>query len=272
MKLAVRIVELMREGKRGEVWQHRQIAKLLEVSLRDVTEAVHSLRRTGRVDWNKLRLTPSMWPDEDDQAFDAEAVLAESASAGDRVASPPSPAPIQTADPQPAVAPAEVAGTASEVRQSATADAGAPATEARRQTILDQVRAEAEALGVRRAAARSTGTIHSATALSGDAPGIKILQGGRPVIDGQRVEPRARITPLSALELGSLTFVEGLQTLFLDTPDDLIRTLNRRHAAMWRRCLALGRERDERPAEILFHAIECGLAAIDAQHPERKTA
>lgn len=94
-------------------------------------------------------------------------------------------------------------------------------------TLAEQVEAEADQAGRRRADARSTGTVSHA--LSVDR-----------------------------------SLIEAIQTELADSPHDLLQMVTRRHADAWQRVVGLSRLLGERPAQTLYRVLEAGLDVIEA--------
>jgi hypothetical protein len=103
--------------------------------------------------------------------------------------------------------------------------------------VAQQVREEAQLRGERRRTARGTGTV-------------------RRVLDGAT----------------ALTLVEQVQSALVAEPNDLIRTVKRKHPQLWQRIVQLGRDVGEHPALALYRAIETGLDVLDADLAEERAA
>ena len=71
--------------------------------------------------------------------------------------------------------------------------------------------------------------------------------------------------PLELRKFGvpDMDFAEGVASLLVEEPKDLIAAVTRKHPQLWRRVILLGRRAGKRPAEVLFEALEAGLDAIE---------
>lgn len=84
----------------------------------------------------------------------------------------------------------------------------------------------------------------------------------RPTGGGERIPahmPRVRRRTRIPLPAGSRPTVELIQSLCAETPEDLMASVRARHPQLWRRAIALGRQRRTSPAAALYSALEAGL-------------
>jgi hypothetical protein len=102
----------------------------------------------------------------------------------------------------------------------------------------------------------------------------------REEVEENRIRRRAALStatvsqPLELRKFGvpDLDFVEGMQSLLAEHPNDLMAAISRKHPQLWRRVIILGRARGERPAAALYAALERGLDAIEANVPAAEKA
>lgn len=226
----------------------------------ELAAAVQSLRYQGKLSWDRLALSPSMLAGEEPAPGSAIApIAAEEGTAAAKSTSPSSgpdddddyPGEVNDttgAGNSAALAgPAEGASSPSPVHgfvprrllhqagiSTAITRAGArpvPVPE-HEPEVGRQVREEVEQTMLRRRRATSTATV------------------------SQPLELRKFGVP-------DLNFAEGMQSLLAETPHDLMAAIARRHVALWRRVILLGRARGERPAEALYAALEAGLQQLE---------
>jgi len=151
------------------------------------------------------------------------------------------------------------------------APAPLPASECHymRPSCADAARGEAEALAGRRQAARRLGG--TGEPLSGAAPPRSPDRAPSPgsrestTFGGGPTRPgaRSRIPPIAGMRLD---LVETVQTLMAEAPKDLITAITRKHPALWRRAIALGRAAGVSPAAALYDALEAGLTSKELAH------
>jgi hypothetical protein len=94
---------------------------------------------------------------------------------------------------------------------------------------------------------------------------------------GRRQLGRSTATVRQPLELRKfgvpdLSFAEGVHSLLAETPQDLMRAIERKHVATWRRIILLSRTRGERPAQSLYAVLEAGLASLEPTNTDEKAA
>lgn len=219
--------------------------------------AVQSLRYQGKVKWNCLELSPSLAAN-----GGGEDPPQQSAGVREPAVDGPEGAPSSGPDDEedggvndvarerPLPAPARVRGGGGKgfvskrllhqagIRASQTAAARrAPPAPTHEPEIARLVREESTASLARRAQAQSTGTVNQ---------------------------------PLELRKFGvpELSVVEAVTSLLAESPHDLVVAVTRKHPALWRRILLLGRATDQRPAAALYAVIEAGLEALEPQREE----
>lgn len=60
-----------------------------------------------------------------------------------------------------------------------------------------------------------------------------------------------------------MDLAEGVSSLLVEQPNDLMVAISRKHPQLWRRVLLLGRAEQMRPAEALYAALEAGLDQME---------
>jgi hypothetical protein len=73
--------------------------------------------------------------------------------------------------------------------------------------------------------------------------------------------------PLELRKFGvdDMSFAEGVASLLVEEPNNLMAAISRKHPVLWRRVILLGRRREERPAQALYAALERGLDELEAE-------
>jgi hypothetical protein len=103
--------------------------------------------------------------------------------------------------------------------------------------IARLVREESTAIGERRRQARSTGTVRQP---------LELKKFGVPDMD----------------------LSEALSSMLSDTPQSIMRAVQRKHPLMWRRCILLSRELGKSPMQALYDALEAGLDQLEPHQEE----
>lgn len=222
MKIGQRIVDLMLTGAPGQVWTARQIAGALDVRAADVTDAINALRYSGKVEWLKLKLTPSMWIGREEQNGAAGAATPETAAPVGEVAPIASPTSIEDPADAPVVAQIEAIAGLMRAREAAPTVPAAPVE--RRPSLAEQVHAEAVAAGAQRRAVRA-------------------------------------LTSTSASRI-KMPLREAIDREFLAEPTDALSLLRRRWPDLLDALVDLARERGQPVAEAVHDVIEGGLERL----------
>lgn len=233
--------------------------------------AVHALRFAGKLKWDKLELSPSMLAGDDPAQGSAGAPPVEEGGAelqASAVEAPPS-------------GPDDPDDYPGEVNDTAASELQAP-VDGRRHNTHNAAGHDGGFVPKRLAHAAG---VHAANTRAATRPVAvpehepEVARQVREETEetlGRRRWARSTATvsqPLEIRKFGKdLDFTEGLQTLLVERPQDLMRAIERRHPALWRRVILLGRGRGERPGQALYAALEAGLAALEPQPSSQEAA
>jgi hypothetical protein len=237
------LVDELRLCAGGKAPTMSELRRQVDCTAAELSEVIQALRFQGKLQWDRLALSPSM----------LAGAVAREETAGALPAAEGGAAPISVSvevppsgpdDPErdypgevndKKLAPAAPVSTfGHRGRHTAqTRAANKPVPPPRHELEVErQVREEANETVGRRQLGRSTATVRQ---------------------------------PLELRKFGvpDLSFAEGCASLLAETPQDLMRAIERKHVATWRRVIQLGRARGERPAEALYAALAAGLAALE---------
>jgi hypothetical protein len=80
--------------------------------------------------------------------------------------------------------------------------------------------------------------------------------------------------PLELRKYGvpDMTFSEAIGSMLSDDPKAIMRAVSRKHPAMWRRCILLGRATGKSPMLALYAALEAGLDQLETPLEVRDVA
>lgn len=282
-QLQAAVIEALRGRVPGEApWTMRDVRFAVGCSAAEAAAAVQALRYQGKIAWGALELSPSMvaqsgGEEPSTQSSSGAALEAEGGGRGrfETVAQtrepPPSDdeqasgavlsAPTRAADgpggsgtellsgpdddePEPDDYPGEVNDQARERPAFPSTPPGGwrkasnvagvrpvPVPE-HEPEIARLVREEAESATGRRRLARCTGTVR------------------------QPLEARK-------FKIPDLTLHEGVATMLAEDPQDIMRAVQRKHPATWRRVVLLARQLGQSPMQTLYAALERGLDQLE---------
>lgn len=253
MKLADRVVELMLTGKRGEVWPVRAVAAALGVPRGDVTDAVSKLRYAGKVDWQKLKLAPSMWP-------------IEVAAACTPPATPPAPvgkvvhdaSPTPESDPERKPASKRGPGKG-RVEPVSRPVAGRSATAASER--MDATGGETPPAPPVTPAARETAAQRASTAIEVTRRSLAQQVHDEAIAAAANRKAARRLSGTSAARV-KMPLRELVERECLAEPADALTVLRRRWPTLLDELVACSRAQGQSVAEMLHNVIEGGLALV----------
>jgi hypothetical protein len=81
----------------------------------------------------------------------------------------------------------------------------------------------------------------------------------RGAVDGTVSQP----LELKKYGVPDMTFSEAIGSMLSDDPKAIMRAVSRKHPAMWRRCILLGRATGKSPMQALYAALEAGLEQLE---------
>lgn len=240
------IVAVLRDGPAATLKGLRaSVAERLEgCSAAELAAAVQSLRYAGKLTWGALELSDSM---KSESGGSAHPPPTEGPEDSGGIAPTPSPGPDDEEDEESGVNDASSfvppkllhkAGVHGAQTRAAARPLPVPQHESE---VARAVREEVEDVRDRRRRANSTSTVRQ---------------------------------PLELRKFGvpDLNLVEGVQSLVVEVPHDLMVAVNRKHPQLWRRVIMVGRARGELPAAALYEALERGLDELEAALPREQQA
>jgi hypothetical protein len=207
----------------------------------ELAAAVQVLRYQGKLHWDRLELSASLLVD-----LNIARAAPETATGPDDDEGEDYPGGVNDAA---AEIPVEVAGFVPKAllhkagvhgAQTRAAARPVPAPE-HEPEIARLVREDATVATQRRRQARSTGTVR------------------------QPIELRKYGVP-------DMSMSEVIGSMLSDDPKMIMRAVSRKHPAMWRRCILLGRATAKSPMQALYAALETGLEQLETQREMRDVA